>query len=242
MSNFKTQKTLGCYPGAFCCQADCCYSSPSSHLHMQQPTTLATTESIKLKSSTKMSPLPQSGWKWETTWMKDTTEKLLIVLYMKYSRYLKLMSEGNTMNDAIAMMFSILIVMFGYLVFKIRTDQSQSTTASTRKRSKKRGTGKPVSKITGICDHWTQKILQTKICGMRILQNHLGKKQKNNCLTNYFTKPGTRAILNLDKKVIIVPRRRKPRGAIPGLFVARLTVAKLLRPAICICSRQLHLL
>ena len=32
--NFKTQKTLGCYPGAFCCQADCCYSSPSSHLHM----------------------------------------------------------------------------------------------------------------------------------------------------------------------------------------------------------------
>lgn len=52
-----------------------------------------------------MSPLPQSGWKWETTWMKDTTEKLLIVLYMKYSRYLKLMSEGNTMNDAIAMMF-----------------------------------------------------------------------------------------------------------------------------------------
>lgn len=39
--------------------------------------------------------------------MKDTTEKLLIVLYMKYSRYLKLMSEGNTMNDAIAMMFSI---------------------------------------------------------------------------------------------------------------------------------------
>lgn len=95
--------------------------------------------------------------------------KLLIVLYMKYSRYLKLMSEGNTMNDAIAMMFSILIVMFGYLVFKIRTDQSQSTTASTRKRSKKRGTGKPVIKITGICDHWTQKILQTKICGMRIL-------------------------------------------------------------------------
>ena len=27
------------------------------------------------------------------------------------------------MNDAIAMMFSILIVMFGYLVFKIRTDK-----------------------------------------------------------------------------------------------------------------------
>ena len=55
---------------------------------------------------------------------------------MKYSRYLKLMSEGNTMNDAIAMMFSILIVMFGYLVFKIRTDQSQTTTTSTRKRRK----------------------------------------------------------------------------------------------------------
>ena len=104
-----------------------------------------------------MSPLPQSGWKWETTWMKDTTEKLLIVLYMKYSRYLKLMSEGNTMNDAIAMMFSILIVMFGYLVFKIRTDQSQSTTASTRKRSKKSGTGKP-----GIKNNWNMRPLDTK--------------------------------------------------------------------------------
>ena len=89
--------------------------------------------------------------------MKDTTEKLLIVLYMKYSRYLKLMSEGNTMNDAIAMMFSILIVMFGYLVFKIRTDQSQSTTASTRKRSKKRGTGKPVIK-----NNWNMRPLDTK--------------------------------------------------------------------------------
>ena len=104
-----------------------------------------------------MSPLPQSGWKWETTWMKDTTEKLLIVLYMKCSRYLKLMSEGNTMNDAIAMMFSILIVMFGYLVFKILTHQSQSTTTSTRKRSKKRGTGKPVIK-----NNWNMRPLDTK--------------------------------------------------------------------------------
>ena len=25
-----------------------------------------------------MSPLPQSGWKWETTWMKDTTEKYYV--------------------------------------------------------------------------------------------------------------------------------------------------------------------
>lgn len=73
------------------------------------------------------------------------------------------------MNDAIAMMFSILIVMFGYLVFKILTDQSEPTTTSNRKRNKKKGTGKPVIKITGICDHWTQKILQTKICGMKIL-------------------------------------------------------------------------
>lgn len=64
---------------------------------------------------------------------------------------------GNTMNDAIAMMFSILIVMFGYLVFKIRTDQSQSTTASTRKRSKKRGTGKPVIK-----NNWNMRPLDTK--------------------------------------------------------------------------------
>ena len=58
---------------------------------------------------------------------------------------------------AIAMMFSILIVMFGYLVFKIRTDQSQSTTASTRKRSKKRGTGKPVIK-----NNWNMRPLDTK--------------------------------------------------------------------------------
>lgn len=72
------------------------------------------------------------------------------------------------MNEGIAMMLSILIVMFGYLVFKILTDQSQST-PTTRKRRKKRGTGKPVIKITGICDHWTQKILQTKICDMRTL-------------------------------------------------------------------------
>lgn len=76
---------------------------------------------------------------------------------MKHSRYLKLMSEGNTMNDAIAMMFSILIVMFGYLVFKIRTDQSQSTTAGTRKRIKKRGTGKPVIK-----NNWNMRPLDTK--------------------------------------------------------------------------------
>ena len=103
-----------------------------------------------------MSPLPQSGWKWETTWMKDTTEKLLIVLYMKYSRYLKLMSEGNTMNDTIAMMFSILIVMFGYLVFKILTDQSEPTTTSNRKRNKK-GTGKPVIK-----NNWNMRPLDTK--------------------------------------------------------------------------------
>ena len=50
------------------------------------------------------------------------------------------------MNDAIAMMFSILIVMFGYLVFKILTDQSEPTTTSNRKRNKKKGTGKPVIK------------------------------------------------------------------------------------------------
>ena len=69
------------------------------------------------------------------------------------------------MNDAIAMMFSILIVMFGYLVFKILTDQSQSTPTTTRRE----GQESRLSKITGICDHWTQKILQTKICGMRTL-------------------------------------------------------------------------
>ena len=73
------------------------------------------------------------------------------------------------MNDAIAMMFSILIVMFGYLVFKIRTDQSQSTTAAPENGARREGQESRLSKITGICDHWTQKILQTKICGMRIL-------------------------------------------------------------------------
>ena len=113
--------------------------------------------SLKGRTETEMATFPQSGWKRETIWMKDTTEKLLIVLYMKYSRYLKLMSEGNTMNDAIAMMFSILIVMFGYLVFKILTDQSQSTTTSTRKRSKKKGTGKPVIK-----NNWNMRPLDTK--------------------------------------------------------------------------------
>ena len=61
------------------------------------------------------------------------------------------------MNDAIAMMFSILIVMFGYLVFKIRTDQSQTTTTSTRKRNKKKGTGKPVIK-----NNWNMRPLDTK--------------------------------------------------------------------------------
>ena len=134
MSN---NKNPGRHPGVFCYLAD--------------------PYSLKGRIETEMSPFPQSGWKWETTWMKDTTEKLLIVLYMKYSRYLKLMSEGNTMNDAIAMMFSILIVMFGYLVFKILTDQSQSTTTSTRKRSKKKGTGKPVIK-----NNWNMRPLDTK--------------------------------------------------------------------------------
>ena len=76
---------------------------------------------------------------------------------MKRLRYLKLMSEGNTMNDAIAMMFSILIVMIGYLIFKILTNQSQPTTTSTRKRRKKRGTGKPVIK-----NNWNMRPLDTK--------------------------------------------------------------------------------
>ena len=113
--------------------------------------------SLKGRTEIEMATFLQAGWKWETTWMKDTTEKLLIVLYMKYSRYLKLMSEGNTMNDAIAMMFSILIVMFGYLLFKIRTDQSQTTTTTTRKRRKKKGTGKPVIK-----NNWNMRPLDTK--------------------------------------------------------------------------------
>ena len=70
---------------------------------------------------------------------------------------MKLMNEGNTMNDAIAMMFSILIFLFGYLVFKIWTDQSQPKTDSTRKRSRKRGTGKPVIK-----NNWNMQTLQKK--------------------------------------------------------------------------------
>lgn len=113
--------------------------------------------SLKGRTEIEMATFLQAGWKRETTWKRNTTEKLLIVLYMKYLRYLKLMSEGNTMNDTIAMMFSILIVMFGYLVFKILTDQSQSTTTSTRKRSKKKGTGKPVIK-----NNWNMRPLDTK--------------------------------------------------------------------------------
>ncbi len=62
------------------------------------------------------------------------------------------------MNEGIALMFSILFVMFGYLVFKILTDQSQpTTTTSTRKRSKKKGTGKPVIK-----NNWNMRPLNTK--------------------------------------------------------------------------------
>ena len=61
------------------------------------------------------------------------------------------------MNDAIAMMFSILIFLFGYLVFKIWTDQSQTTTTSTRKRNKKKGTGKPVIK-----NNWNMQPLNKK--------------------------------------------------------------------------------
>ena len=76
---------------------------------------------------------------------------------MRHSQYLKLMSEGITMNEGIAMMFSVLIFLFGYLIFKILTDQSQPTTTSTRKQSKKRGTGKPVIK-----NNWNMQTLQKK--------------------------------------------------------------------------------
>ena len=72
------------------------------------------------------------------------------------------------MNEGIAMMLSILIVMFGYLVFKILTDQSQSR-PPPENGERKEGQESRLSKITGICDHWTQKILQTKICDMRTL-------------------------------------------------------------------------
>ena len=74
------------------------------------------------------------------------------------------------MNDAIAMMFSILIVMFGYLVFKIRTDQSQTTTTSTRKRRKKRGTGKPVIK-----NNWNMRPLDTNF----IVKRSIKKNERN---------------------------------------------------------------
>ena len=69
------------------------------------------------------------------------------------------------MNDAIAMMFSILIVMFGYLVFKILTDQSQPATTNTRKRRKKRGTGKPVIKT-----NWNMRPLDTKDPADKVLR------------------------------------------------------------------------
>lgn len=48
------------------------------------------------------------------------------------------------MNDAVAMMFSILIVMFGYLVYKVKIDQPKANTKTTRTR--KQSKGKPVIK------------------------------------------------------------------------------------------------
>ena len=48
------------------------------------------------------------------------------------------------MNDVIAMMFAILIVMFGYLVYKVKIDQPKSQTKTTRTRKQNRG--KPVIK------------------------------------------------------------------------------------------------
>lgn len=71
------------------------------------------------------------------------------------------------MNDAVAMMFSILIVMFGYLVYKVKIDQPKANTKTTRTR--KQSKGKPVIKTTGIWNRYIQRIRQTRICVMRTL-------------------------------------------------------------------------
>lgn len=59
------------------------------------------------------------------------------------------------MNDAVAMMFSILIVMFGYLVYKVKIDQPKANTKTTRTR--KQSKGKPVIK-----NNWNMESLHTK--------------------------------------------------------------------------------
>ncbi|RHU91579.1 hypothetical protein DXC11_10665 [Firmicutes bacterium OM08-11AC] len=59
------------------------------------------------------------------------------------------------MNDAVAMMFSILIVMFGYLVYKVKIDQPKANTKTTRTR--KQSKGKPVIK-----NNWNMEPLHTK--------------------------------------------------------------------------------
>ena len=59
------------------------------------------------------------------------------------------------MNDAVAMMFSILIVMFGYLVYKVKIDQPKANTKTAR--SRKQSKGKPVIK-----NNWNMEPLQTK--------------------------------------------------------------------------------
>ncbi len=63
--------------------------------------------------------------------------------------------RGIRMNDAIAMMFAILIVMFGYLVYKIKIDQPKVNTKPTGTRKQNRG--KPIIK-----NNWNMEPLHTK--------------------------------------------------------------------------------
>lgn len=63
--------------------------------------------------------------------------------------------RGIRMNDAIAIMFAILIVVFGYLVYKIKIDQPKANTKTIRTRKQNRG--KPIIK-----NNWNMEPLHTK--------------------------------------------------------------------------------
>ena len=103
------------------------------------------------------------------------------------------------MNDAIAMMFSILIVMFGYLVFKILTDQSEPTTTSNRKRNKKKGTGKPVIK-----NNWNMRPLDTKDPADKDLRKEAFEESYWKEIEKYFSAKRTRSTTGCTLSEIIL--------------------------------------
>lgn len=108
------------------------------------------------------------------------------------------------MNDAVAMMFSILIVMFGYLVYKVKIDQPKANTKTTRTR--KQSKGKPVIK-----NNWNvvcPTISPAGTCCSMILSYKF-----------LFTTSETRVILNLAKKRLMSSfKTQKTPGCYPGAF------------------------